>query len=152
MKEIQGKSILVRVIGSQRIVKYFHSIIQYFTFAVVNGWQQRKLNSGDCTFKRFCQSFQDKSFCFRKFIFITDQAMIKEKGVHVNFDSFNFRILWTRNVEVTKRVCECGIKFHAEKVLSHTVGESWYNHVMIPQGGWKLIQSRSHSQSQIYIV
>ena len=85
MKEIQGKSILVRVIGSQRIVKYFHSMIQCFTFAVVKGWPQRKLNSGDCTFKRLGQSFQDKSFCFRKFILITDHTMIKEKGVHVNF-------------------------------------------------------------------
>ena len=93
MKEIQGKSILVRAIGSQRTVKYFHSMVQYFTFAVVKGWPQRKLNSGDCTFKRKGQSFQDKSFCFRKFIFITDQAIIKEKGVHINFDSFNFRIL-----------------------------------------------------------
>ena len=95
MKEIQGKSILVRVIGRQRIVKYFHSMIQCFTFAVVKGWPQRKLNSGDCTFKikRLGQSSQDKSFRFRKFIFITDHAMIKEKGVHVNFYSFNFRIL-----------------------------------------------------------
>ena len=62
MKEIQGKSIwvrvsawlelaMVRVIGSQRTVKYFHSMIQCFTFAVVKGWPQRRLNSGDCTFK-----------------------------------------------------------------------------------------------------
>ena len=46
MMEIQGKSILVRPIRSQRTVKYFHSMIQYFTFAVVKGWPQRKLNSG----------------------------------------------------------------------------------------------------------
>ena len=65
--------------------------------------------------------------------------MIKEKGVHVNFYSFNFRIIWTRNVEVTERVCECGIKFHAEKVLSHMpVAESWYNH--------------SHTHSHRYIL
>ena len=72
MKEIERKSILVRVsawlelarvrvIGSQLTVKYFHSMIQYFTFAVVNGWPQQKLNSGDCTFKRLGQWFQDKN-------------------------------------------------------------------------------------------
>ena len=64
--------------------------------------------------------------------------MIKEEGVHVDFYSFNFLILWTRNVEVTKRVCEWGIKFHVEKVLSHKVVESWYNH--------------SHTHSHRYIL